>query len=97
MLNLFGEMIRAAKSQRQEAVQTNIFTAVLSALRGLTDHKGSFSQEDAKKAATDLVLVNLFFFTFLLYVSYIWSPPSLSELTLMLQISYPLINNKLYE
>ncbi|XP_076062392.1 HEAT repeat-containing protein 5B isoform X2 [Oratosquilla oratoria] len=59
MLNLFGEMIRAAKSQRQEAVQTNIFTAVLSALKGLADNKSSFSQEDVKTAATNLILGGL--------------------------------------
>lgn len=57
MLNLFGDMIRAAKSQRQEAVQMNIFTAVLSALKGLSDNKASFGQDDVKKAATSLLLV----------------------------------------
>lgn len=57
MLNLFGDMIRAAKSQRQEAVQMNIFTAVLSALKILSDSKASFGQDDVKKAATTLLLV----------------------------------------
>ncbi|XP_047496501.1 HEAT repeat-containing protein 5B-like isoform X1 [Penaeus chinensis] len=59
MLNLFGDMIRAAKSQRQEAVQMNIFTAVLSALKGLSDNKASFGQDDVKKAATSLLLGGL--------------------------------------
>lgn len=59
MLNLFGDMIRAAKSQRQEAVQMNIFTAVLSALKGLSDNKASFGQDDVKKAATALLLGGL--------------------------------------
>ncbi|KAK7086919.1 HEAT repeat-containing protein 5B [Halocaridina rubra] len=59
MLNLFGDMIRAAKSQRQEAVQMNIFTAVLSALKGLSDNKASFGQDDVKKAATTLLLGGL--------------------------------------
>lgn len=59
MLNLFGDMIRAAKSQRQEAVQMNIFTAVLSALKVLSDNKASFGQDDVKKAATALLLVGV--------------------------------------
>ncbi|XP_045624859.2 LOW QUALITY PROTEIN: HEAT repeat-containing protein 5B [Procambarus clarkii] len=59
MLNLFGDMIRAAKSQRQEAVQMNIFTAVLSALKVLSDNKASFGQDDVKKAATALLLGGL--------------------------------------
>lgn len=59
MLNLFGDMIRAAKSQRQEAVQMNIFTAVLSALKILSDNKASFGQDDVKKAATALLLVSI--------------------------------------
>ncbi|MPC13265.1 HEAT repeat-containing protein 5B [Portunus trituberculatus] len=59
MLNLFGDMIRAAKSQRQEAVQMNIFTAVLSALKILSDNKASFGQDDVKKAATALLLGGL--------------------------------------
>ncbi|MCL4124784.1 UNVERIFIED_CONTAM: hypothetical protein GTU68_043849 [Idotea baltica] len=59
MLNLFGEMIRAGKNQRQEAVQTNIFTAVLSALKRLSEHKAAFGQEDVKRAAADLVLGGL--------------------------------------
>ncbi|KAB7498931.1 HEAT repeat-containing protein 5B [Armadillidium nasatum] len=59
MLNLFGEMIRAGKNHRQEAVQTNIFTAVLCALKRLSEHKGSLNQEDVKKAAADLVLGGL--------------------------------------
>uniref|UniRef100_A0A6A7FSQ7 HEAT repeat-containing protein 5A n=5 Tax=Hirondellea gigas TaxID=1518452 RepID=A0A6A7FSQ7_9CRUS len=59
MLNLFIDMIRASKSQRQEAVQTNILTAVLLALRKLTDVKGSLGQEDVKKAATTLLMDGL--------------------------------------
>ena len=58
MLNLFGEMIRTGKSQRQEAVQTNIFTAVLSALKNLSELKGSLGQDDVKKAAVELILVS---------------------------------------
>lgn len=59
MLNLFGDMIRAARSQRQEAVQMNIFTAVLSALKILSDSKASFGQDDVKRAATILLLGGL--------------------------------------
>lgn len=62
MLNLFGEMIRAGKNHRQEAVQTNIFTAVLCALKRLSEHKGSLNQEDVKKAAADLVLVSYYYY-----------------------------------
>ena len=59
MLNLFGEMVRSGKHQKQDSVQTNIFTAVLSALRALSEQKSAFGQEDVKKAAADLVLVSI--------------------------------------
>ena len=59
MLNLFIEMVRASKSQRQEAVQTNILSALLIALKKLTDFKGSLGQDDIKKAATTLLMDGL--------------------------------------
>ncbi|XP_063239681.1 LOW QUALITY PROTEIN: HEAT repeat-containing protein 5B [Bacillus rossius redtenbacheri] len=56
MLDHFAECIRQAKSSRQEAVQMNVFTAVLSGLKGLTEAKATFGQEDVKKSATSLII-----------------------------------------
>lgn len=35
----------------------NVFTAVLSGLKGLNEAKTSFGQEDVKKSATNLIIV----------------------------------------
>ncbi|KAK5639624.1 hypothetical protein RI129_012116 [Pyrocoelia pectoralis] len=56
MLEHFIECIKHAKSSRQEAVQMNVFTALLSGLKGLSEAKTGFGQEDVKKAATSLIL-----------------------------------------
>lgn len=56
MLEHFGECIKHAKSSRQEAVQMNIFTALLSGLKGLTESKTGIGQEDVKKSATNLII-----------------------------------------
>lgn len=56
MLEHFNECIRSAKSSRQQAVQINIFTAVLCALRSLADTKTGFGQIEVRKAAVNLVL-----------------------------------------
>nr|CAD7424523.1 unnamed protein product [Timema monikensis] len=56
MLDHFAECIRHAKSSRQEAVQMNVFTAVLSGLKGLTEAKATFGQEDVKKSAVALII-----------------------------------------
>ncbi|GFG34432.1 hypothetical protein Cfor_07683, partial [Coptotermes formosanus] len=56
MLDHFAECIRHAKSSRQEAVQMNVFTAVLSGLKGLTETKTTFGQEDVKKSAASLII-----------------------------------------
>ncbi|XP_074651872.1 HEAT repeat-containing protein 5B-like [Tubulanus polymorphus] len=56
MLEHFGECIKQAKSARQQAVQINIFTAVLCALKNLAESKGIFGQNDVRKAAIQLVL-----------------------------------------
>nr|XP_022914802.1 HEAT repeat-containing protein 5B isoform X2 [Onthophagus taurus] len=56
MLDHFSECIKHAKSSRQEAVQMNVFTALLSGLKGLTEAKMSFGQEDVKKAAANLII-----------------------------------------
>lgn len=56
MLDHFAECIKHAKSQRQEAVQMNIFTALLCGLKGLTESKSSIGQEDVRKSATNLII-----------------------------------------
>lgn len=56
MLEHFGECIRQAKSVRQEAVQLNIFAALLTGLKGLTDSKSNIGHEDVKKNATNLII-----------------------------------------
>ena len=38
------------------AVQMNIFTAVLSSLKGLVEVKGKFGADEVKKAAINLIL-----------------------------------------
>ncbi|EDW83833.1 uncharacterized protein Dwil_GK13824, isoform A [Drosophila willistoni] len=59
MLEHFAECIKQAKSSRQEAVQMNIFTALLCALKHLTDSKTSLGQEDVRKSATNLIVSSL--------------------------------------
>ncbi|XP_011297784.1 HEAT repeat-containing protein 5B isoform X2 [Fopius arisanus] len=59
MLDHFGECIKHAKSGRQEAIQMNVFTAVLSGLKGLNEAKTGFGQEDVKKLATNLIISTL--------------------------------------
>lgn len=59
MLDHFAECIKQAKSNRQEAIQMNIFTALLYALKQLTDSKTSLGQEDVKKSATSLIVASL--------------------------------------
>uniref|UniRef100_A0A8W7Q2Z4 HEAT repeat-containing protein 5A n=1 Tax=Anopheles coluzzii TaxID=1518534 RepID=A0A8W7Q2Z4_ANOCL len=56
MLEHFGECIKHAKSSRQEAVQMNIFTALLSGLKGLTETKSAIGQDDVRKSATNLII-----------------------------------------
>jgi hypothetical protein len=59
MLDHFSECIKHTKSGRQEAIQMNVFTAVLSGLKGLNEAKTGFGQEDVKKSATNLIIVIL--------------------------------------
>lgn len=59
MLDHFGECIKHAKSGRQEAIQMNVFTALLSGLKGLNETKTGFGQEDVKKSATNLIIVSV--------------------------------------
>ncbi len=46
----------SSKSAAAEAVQMNIFTAVLSSLKGLVAAKAKFGQDDVKAAAVKLIL-----------------------------------------
>lgn len=55
MFDHFAECIKHAKSSRQEAVQMNIFAALLCGLKGLNDAKSTIGQEDVKKSATTLI------------------------------------------
>lgn len=56
MIDHFNECIKQARSTRQEAVQMNVFTALLSGLKGLTETKMTLQQEDIKKATVNLVI-----------------------------------------
>lgn len=59
MLEHFTECIRLTKSIRQEAVQINVFAALLSALRHLAETKSTFGDDPAlRKAATNLIFVS---------------------------------------
>ncbi|XP_044741309.1 HEAT repeat-containing protein 5B isoform X2 [Chrysoperla carnea] len=56
MLEHFTECIKHTKASRQEATQINIFAAVLSGLKGFTESKTEFGQEDVKKSASALIM-----------------------------------------
>ncbi|XP_012940846.1 HEAT repeat-containing protein 5B [Aplysia californica] len=56
MLQHFNECIRQAKGPRQQAVQMNVFTAVLCALKSLAELKSSPGPDDVKKAAFSLIM-----------------------------------------
>ncbi|XP_033734296.1 HEAT repeat-containing protein 5B-like isoform X1 [Pecten maximus] len=56
MLQHFNECIKQAKASRQQAVQMNIFTAVLCALKSLSDTKSSMGPDEVKKAAFNLIM-----------------------------------------
>ncbi|XP_054977873.1 HEAT repeat-containing protein 5B [Sorex araneus] len=56
MLDHFAECVRQAKGVRQQAVQLNIFTAVLSALKGLAENKSTLGPEEVRKSALTLVM-----------------------------------------
>uniref|UniRef100_A0AAQ4RK18 HEAT repeat-containing protein 5B n=1 Tax=Gasterosteus aculeatus aculeatus TaxID=481459 RepID=A0AAQ4RK18_GASAC len=56
MLDHFAECIKQAKGVRQQAVQLNIFTAVLSALKGLAENKSTLGPEEVRKTALALVM-----------------------------------------
>lgn len=56
MLQHFNDCIKQAKSFRQQAVQMNIFTAVLCSLKSLADTKTSLGPDEVRKAAFNLIL-----------------------------------------
>ncbi|XP_076872255.1 HEAT repeat-containing protein 5B isoform X2 [Brachyhypopomus gauderio] len=56
MLDHFAECVKQAKGVRQQAVQLNIFTAVLSALKGLAENKSTLGLEEVRKSALALVM-----------------------------------------
>ncbi|XP_071161425.1 HEAT repeat-containing protein 5B-like isoform X1 [Mytilus edulis] len=56
MLQHFNECIKQAKSFRQQAVQMNIFTAVLCSLKSLAETKTSVGPDDVRQAAFNLIL-----------------------------------------
>ncbi|KAM9315636.1 HEAT repeat-containing protein 5B [Gastrophryne carolinensis] len=56
MLDHFAECVKQAKGVRQQSVQLNIFTAVLSALKGLAETKSSLGPEEVRKSALTLVM-----------------------------------------
>ncbi|XP_049821749.1 HEAT repeat-containing protein 5B isoform X2 [Aethina tumida] len=56
MIDHFSECIKHAKSTRQEAVQMNVFTALLSGLKVLNEVKLSLGQEEIKKSIVNLII-----------------------------------------
>lgn len=58
MLEHFTECIKMSKGARQEAIQVNVFTALLLALRSLAEQKSSLGQDAVKTAATELIFVS---------------------------------------
>lgn len=65
MLEHFAECIKMSKGGRQEAIQINVYTALLLALRALADTKTSLGQEPVKTVAVELIVVSLFGHTLL--------------------------------
>ncbi|KAL0868607.1 hypothetical protein ABMA27_008068 [Loxostege sticticalis] len=59
MLEHFAECIKMSKGPRQEAIQVNVYTALLLALRTLAEQKSSLGQEAVKTVATDLIISGL--------------------------------------
>ncbi|XP_061729047.1 HEAT repeat-containing protein 5B [Cydia pomonella] len=59
MLEHFTECIKMSKGTRQEAIQVNVYTALLLALRTLAEQKSSLGQDAVKTAATELIISGL--------------------------------------
>lgn len=58
MITHFTECIKNVKSSRQEAIQINIFTAILCGLKGLMENKSTIGQDDVRISLTNLIVVN---------------------------------------
>ncbi|XP_052754160.1 HEAT repeat-containing protein 5B isoform X2 [Galleria mellonella] len=59
MLEHFVECIKMSKGPRQEAIQINVYTALLLALRTLAEMKSSLGQDAVKNIATELIISGL--------------------------------------
>ncbi|XP_061379697.1 HEAT repeat-containing protein 5B [Danaus plexippus] len=59
MLEHFVECIKMSKGTRQEAIQINVYTALLLALRTLGELKSSLGQDAVKNTATELIIAGL--------------------------------------
>ncbi|XP_053615269.1 HEAT repeat-containing protein 5B [Plodia interpunctella] len=59
MLEHFVECIKMSKGPRQEAIQLNVYTALLLALRTLAEMKSSLGQDTVKGIATELIINGL--------------------------------------
>lgn len=59
MLEHFVECIKVSKGSRQEALQINVYTALLLALRNLADTKSSLGHDVVKTITTDLIIAGL--------------------------------------
>ncbi|GBP42418.1 HEAT repeat-containing protein 5B [Eumeta japonica] len=59
MLEHFTECIRVSKGARQEALQMNVYTALLFALRALTEVKGALGLDAVRAVATELIVNGL--------------------------------------
>nr|XP_037868102.1 HEAT repeat-containing protein 5B isoform X1 [Bombyx mori]XP_037868103.1 HEAT repeat-containing protein 5B isoform X1 [Bombyx mori] len=59
MLEHFAECIKMSKGGRQEAIQVNVYTALLLALRTLAETKTSLGQDPVKNIATELIINGL--------------------------------------
>jgi len=55
MLNHFNDCIKTAKANKLEVLQINIFTALLSGMKGLVEDKTSFGGSEVVSAGTSLI------------------------------------------
>lgn len=63
MIEHFAECIRLTKSTRQEAVQINVFAALLGAMRRLAENKAAFGDDaELRKSTANLILVSICMF-----------------------------------
>lgn len=60
MLEHFAECIKMSKGSRQEAIQINVYTALLMALKTLAEMKLSLGQDSVKTVATEMIMVGVF-------------------------------------